>query len=231
MRVVVGRPYRQTPVFSDQISYLVFSPFWNVPHSLATRDKLPEFQRDPSAVSRQGFQVFRGWSAQAQPIPPSTIDWSSLSASNFPYRLRNFPYRLRQNPGPGNALGQVKFMFPNAHNVYLHDTPTRSTFGQAERGFSSGCIRLEHPMELAEHLLSDTPGWDRERIRRSAGRDSEVTVVLNERVPVHLLYWTSWADADGTVHFRNDIYDRDDNLRAALKAAPDAPRETASLPQ
>ncbi|WP_176521836.1 L,D-transpeptidase family protein [Longimonas halophila] len=209
MRVVVGRPYRQTPVFSDAISYLVLSPYWHVPNSIATRDKLPEFQRDPSLVTRQGFQVFDSWSAQAQPLDPLAINWGELSE-------RTFPYRLRQNPSPANALGRVKFMFPNPHNVYLHDTPTRSTFAQAERGFSSGCIRLEHPLELAEYLLSDVPGWDRARIDRNAQRTEEATVVLPERVPVHLLYSTAWADADGVVHFRNDVYDRDKAVGHAL---------------
>ncbi len=209
MRVVVGRAYRQTPVFSDTISYLVLSPYWHVPHSIATRDKLPEFQRDPSLVARQGFQVFDSWSAQAQPLDPLAINWDELSE-------RTFPYRLRQNPGPANALGRVKFMFPNPHNVYLHDTPTRSTFTQAERGFSSGCIRLEHAMELAAYLLSDVPGWDRARIDRSAQGTKETTVVLPERVPVHLLYSTAWAGTDGAVHFRNDVYDRDEAVGRAL---------------
>lgn len=149
MRVVTGRPYRQTPVFSDQISYLVFSPYWHVPHSLATQDKLPVFQKNPDLVAQQGFEVFRGWGAGAQPIDPSTIDWQRLSAANF-------PYRLRQRPGPQNALGQVKFMFPNRHSVYLHDTPTRGLFRRSERGFSSGCIRVERPAELAAYLLEDS---------------------------------------------------------------------------
>jgi murein L,D-transpeptidase YcbB/YkuD len=209
MRVVVGRPYRQTPIFSDAISYLVLNPYWHVPHSIATRDKLPEFQRDPSLVARQGFQVFDSWSAHAQPLDPLAINWDELSEHTF-------PYRLRQNPGPANALGRVKFMFPNPHNVYLHDTPTRSTFTQAERGFSSGCIRLEHAMELAAYLLSDVPGWDRARIDRSAQGTKETAVVLPERVPVHLLYSTAWAGTNGAVHFRNDVYDRDEAVRRAL---------------
>lgn len=218
MRVVVGRPYRQTPVFSDAISYLVLSPYWHVPHSIATRDKLPDFQRDPSLVARQGFQVFDSWSAQAQPLDPLAINWDELSE-------RTFPYRLRQNPGPANALGRVKFMFPNPHNVYLHDTPTRSTFAQAERGFSSGCIRLEHPLELAAYLLDNVPGWDRARIDRSAQATEEATVVLPDRVPVHLLYSTAWADTDGAVHFRNDVYDRDEAVGRALDS------EVASFPR
>ncbi|MES3628608.1 MAG: L,D-transpeptidase family protein [Longimonas sp.] len=209
MPVVVGRSYRQTPVFSDEISYLVLSPYWHVPHSIATRDKLPEFQRDPSAAARQGFQIFQGWSTQAQPIDPMTIDWDALSA-------RNFPYRLRQNPGPNNALGTVKFMFPNPYSVYLHDTPARQLFGRDTRDFSSGCIRVARPLDLAEYLLRDNSGWDRATIERNMGRSDERTVVLNERVPVHLLYWTAWAQSDGTVHFRDDVYNRDIDVQMAL---------------
>ena len=210
MRVVVGQAYRQTPVFSDQISYLVFNPYWHVPHSIATKDKLPDFQQNPSRVSTEGFEVFRGWGADAAQVDPSTIDWRALSASNF-------PYRLRQRPGPQNALGEVKFMFPNPHSVYLHDTPSRSLFGRAERSFSSGCIRVEHPLDLATILLRPNEGWTRTRIQAAVRTDTEQTVPLAQKVPVHLLYWTAWAE-DGTVHFRRDVYDRDGAVHSALTA-------------
>jgi len=217
MRVVTGRPYRQTPIFSDQISYLAFSPYWNVPHSLATRDKLPAFQRNPDLVSQQGFEVFQGWGADARPLDPAAIDWASLSA-------RNFPYRLRQRPGPQNALGQVKFMFPNRHSVYLHDTPSQALFQRSARGFSSGCIRVERPVELATYLLRANEGWTPERVRRAMGQSQEQTVVLREKVPVHLLYWTAWEE-DGQVQFRNDIYQRDGAVASALDAVPLDPRD------
>jgi murein L,D-transpeptidase YcbB/YkuD len=213
MRVVTGQAYRQTPVFSDQISYLVLNPYWHVPHSIAVKDKLPDFQRDPSLVSRLGYEVFRGWGADATPIDPSTIDWSALSASTF-------PYRLRQRPGPQNALGQIKFMFPNAHSVYLHDTPSRYLFDRATRSFSSGCIRVEHPLDLAVTLLRHNEGWTRERLRAATRGDTERTVMLAQKVPVHLLYWTAWAEANGPVQFRRDVYDRDGAVRSALAAPP-----------
>jgi len=217
MRVVTGRPYRQTPVFSDQISYLSFSPYWHVPHSIATRDKLPDFQKNPGLVAQQGFEVFRGWGTDAQPVDPSAIDWQRLSAANF-------PYRLRQRPGPQNALGQVKFMFPNRHSVYLHDTPSRSLFQRSERGFSSGCIRVEHPAELAAYLLRDHEGWGAERIASAMTQSQEQTVVLREKVPVHLLYWTAWVE-DGRVQFRGDVYQRDPGVASALAATPPPPQE------
>lgn len=214
MSVVTGRPYRQTPVFSGEISYLVLNPYWHVPHSIATKDKLPEIKKDPSYLDRQQFKVFRGWGADAQPIDPSTIDWTRLSQGNF-------PYRLRQEPGPMNALGRVKFMFPNRYSVYLHDTPTRGLFAQAERAFSSGCVRVERPLELAEYLLADPSTWSRARIQSVIETtNTERSVLLRERVPVHLQYWTAWVEEDGTVHFRNDVYQRDGAVREALRSAP-----------
>lgn len=210
MRAIIGRPHRETPVFSGEISYLVLNPYWHVPHSIATEDKLPEIKKDPSYLARQQFDVLRGWGADAQPIDPATIDWSRLSTSNF-------PYRLRQEPGPLNALGQVKFMFPNRHSVYLHDTPTRGLFARAGRSFSSGCVRVEKPIELAEYLLADGTQWSADRIRAALRTsDAERSVFLPERVPVHLQYWTAWADADGTVHFRADVYQRDGAVQRAL---------------
>jgi len=210
MRVVTGTPYRQTPVFSDRVSYLVFSPYWHVPHRLATQDKLPDFQRDPSLPSRLGFEAFHGWGSDAQPIAPSSIDWAALSPSNF-------PYRLRQKPGPANALGQVKFMFPNKHSVYLHDTPSRGLFARSERSFSSGCIRVEQPQELAAYLLRNNDGWTPDRIRTAMQQGTEQAVGLRETVPVHLLYWTAWMEGD-TLHLRRDVYERDDAVAAALTA-------------
>ena len=209
MRVITGQRYRRTPVFSGDISYLVFSPYWHVPNSIATKDKLPLLKKDASALAAQGYEIFRGWGADAQPIDPTTVDWGAVSASNF-------PYRMRQKPGPNNALGRVKFMFPNKHNVYLHDTPSRELFARSERSFSSGCIRIEQPLELAEYLLADQPAWTPERVQQVIDRRVETSVRLKQNVPVHLLYWTAWAEADGTVHFRRDIYGRDALLQKAL---------------
>ena len=216
MRVAVGRPFRKTPVFSDLMTHLVLSPYWHVPPSLAVRDKLPEIKREGSSwFARNHMKVFQGWGTGAREIDPATVDWGRLSASEF-------PYRLRQEPGPSNALGRVKFMFPNRFNVYLHDTPGRGIFDRAERAFSSGCIRVEKPIELALHLIGDQ-GWTPEAIRTVVDRRVERTVTLRTPIPVHLLYWTAWADADGTLHFRRDVYERDPALGAALDRPPPRP--------
>lgn len=211
MRVIVGQGYRQTPVFSDRISYLVLNPSWHVPHSIAVKDKLPDFRQDPSLLSKRGYEVFRGWGVDATQVDPSTIDWSAVSAADF-------PYRLRQKPGPQNALGQIKFMFPNDHSVYLHDTPSPSLFSQAERSFSSGCVRVEQPLDLATVLLRNNEDWSRERLESAVGTGTKQTIVFKRKVPVHILYWTSWSPADGPVQFRRDVYDRDTAVHSALTA-------------
>lgn len=212
MRAIVGRPYRDTPIYSDVMTYLVFSPYWHVPRGIAGRDILPKVQKDLTYLAANGFKVFQGWDS-AVAIDPTTVKWESLTRSNL-------PYRFRQDPGPLNALGRIKFMFPNNFSVYLHDTPSRNLFNETARAFSSGCVRIEQPADLALYLLKDTPGWDRHAIERGMNRRQEQTVRLRTSIPVHLLYWTVWADEDGTLQFPADVYSRDDRLRMALDEAP-----------
>lgn len=209
MRVVVGKPARRTPFFSADMTYLVLNPHWHVPPTIAIQDNLPLIRRAPGYVSRQNFKLFRHGEGGVTRIDPMSVDWSSVSAGNF-------PYQLRQDPGPRNALGRVKFMLPNPYHVYLHDTPARELFAKTERAFSSGCIRLENPMGLAEYLLRGDLQWSRQKIVISSKRGAEQVVHLPARIPVHLLYWTAWANEDEVVHFRKDIYDRDKVLDKAL---------------
>ncbi len=211
MRVVVGRPYRPSPEFSDRIRYLVLNPYWEVPPSLAAKDKLPLIRRDPGYLAREHMRVLQGWGERPRQIDPASVDWWRVATP--------LPYRLRQDPGPWNALGRIKFMFPNVHDVYLHDTPARELFAHAERGFSSGCIRLQDPLGLADWLLADVPGWSPEALRAAIDSGDTRTVNLREPVPVYLLYWTAWVGSDGAVQFRRDIYDRDAPLAAALAAS------------
>jgi murein L,D-transpeptidase YcbB/YkuD len=216
MRVVVGKLARRTPFFSADMTHLVLSPHWYVPPTIAIQDKLPLIRRDPGYVARQNFKLFRHGAGGATRVDPRAVDWSSVGA-------RNFPYQLRQDPGPRNALGRVKFMLPNPYHVYLHDTPARELFAKYERAFSSGCIRLEKPMELAEYLLRDDPQWSRQTILASSVKGIERVVHLPASIPVHLLYWTAWVDDDGVVQFRKDIYDRDKVLdRALRRGLPDS---------
>ncbi|HSH40879.1 MAG TPA: L,D-transpeptidase family protein [Arenicellales bacterium] len=209
MPVVVGKRYHSTPVFSGSMTYLVFSPYWNVPRSIAVNEMLPKLRENPAYLEQESMQVFRGWEQPIRPLDPAAIDWSSVEP-------KNFPYRFRQLPGAHNALGRVKFMFPNKYSVYLHDTPAKGLFSRAARDFSHGCIRVSRPMELAEYLLSDQPEWDAERIARAGERGVEQSVPLASSWPVHVLYWTSWVGPEGEVHFRDDVYGRDKQLAEAL---------------
>jgi murein L,D-transpeptidase YcbB/YkuD len=212
VRVVVGKSYRRTPVFSGLMTYLVLNPYWHVPHKLAVEDILPQVQKAPDYLAANRFRVFSGWGSDAREIDPQTIDWPGLSK-------RNFPYRLRQDPGPANSLGRVKFMFPNKYNVYLHDTPAQALFSRPVRAFSSGCIRVEDPLGLAGYLLKDTPRWSPNRLSEILEAEVDFTVKLPEPIPVHLEYWTAWAGSDEQIHFRKDIYTRDAILEAAMVEA------------
>ncbi len=208
-KVIVGKPYRRTPAFSDTIKYLEFNPFWTVPYSIATRDKLPVLQRNPSALIASGFEVFSG----SRKVDPRTVNWGQYSRARF-------PYTLRQKPGPRNALGRVKFMFPNRFNVYLHDTPDRSLFDKTFRSFSSGCVRVHQPIDFAEVLLKQKEGWDRARIDRVLASGKRTVVKLDQPLPVHIVYSTAWLAEDGTIRFYVDFYQRDDKLYQALFGKP-----------
>jgi len=202
-KVQVGKPYRATPMFRSEISYLVLNPTWTVPPGILRNDIIPEQRRDGGTLARKGLKVI---DRSGEEVPPSAVDWSA----------RSFPYTVRQDPGPTNALGRVKFMFPNAHNVYLHDTPSRNLFESDDRAFSSGCIRVENPLTLAELLLAGQSGWNRQSIDRVVAAGETRTVTIKPRVPVLLTYWTAWVRADGEIQFRRDIYGRDAKVSAAL---------------
>jgi murein L,D-transpeptidase YcbB/YkuD len=209
MRAIVGKSYRRTPVFSDKITYLVFNPSWNIPNKLAIHDILPAIQKNPDYPAEMGIRIMSDQGTDPQVIDPKSIVWESVSR-------KNFPYRFRQAPGPKNPLGRIKFMFPNKFNVYIHDTPSPELFGKSSRSFSSGCIRIEKPIILAQYLLSGKPSWDSNRINAVLADGIEQTVSLPKPVPVHLLYWTTWVAHNGVVQFRKDIYGRDKILLHAL---------------
>jgi murein L,D-transpeptidase YcbB/YkuD len=200
-------------VFSDRMTYLVFSPYWNVPQSIATKEILFDLRSDPEYLTKNNMKVFVGFGSDAKEIDPASVNWQEISASSF-------PYRFRQEPGPGNPLGRVKFMFPNKFNVYLHDTPSRGLFTRTVRAFSHGCIRIERPLELAEYLLAEDPRWNRQRILEAMDLGTEQTVPIPISILVHVLYWTAWADENGSIFFRDDIYGRDALLWEALRERP-----------
>ncbi len=208
MNVIVGKPYRRTPVFTETVKYIVFNPYWNVPFSIASQDKLPLLRRDAASEARKGFEAKPQGSDVF--VPVDTIDWSGVTK-------RNFNYLLRQRPGENNALGRMKFMLPNAHAVYLHDTPSRELFGKQERTFSSGCVRLERPRELASWLLAREGNPQSARLDALLASGETTTIYLKTPVPVYLVYFTAFVTDDGDVALRRDVYDRDKVLVDALR--------------
>lgn len=205
-RVQVGKTYRKTPVFRDRIRYIEFNPTWTIPPGILRKDILPKVKRDPQYLQNKNMVVLN---QQGKQIDIATIDWSQ-------YPGKGFPYLIRQQPGPNNALGRVKFIFPNKHSVYLHDTPSKSGFKRAERAFSSGCIRVQNPFHFAELLLADKPGWDRAKIDAVVESRKTTRVNLSKPLTVMLLYWTAAVDNERRVVFKQDIYDRDGAVLVGL---------------
>jgi L,D-transpeptidase YcbB len=214
LRVVVGKTFTRTPVFSANMTYLVINPTWNVPAKIGRQEILAKVKKDSGYLDREGIRVFAGWSADAPPVEPATVDWAAISPAGL-------GYSFRQDPGPRNALGRLKFILPNPYDVYLHDTPERRLFDRATRPLSHGCIRVDHPEQLAADLLAADSRWTPERIRAAIDGGAQQTVLLPRPMPVHLLYWTAWVDTEGLLHFREDIYDRDRPVFQALELAPE----------
>ena len=202
MRTVVGKEDTPTPIFNDEMTHIVFSPYWNVPPTIAQEETLPAVMRDPGFLDRNNMEVL---DAKGNRVDPGSVDLNDPAA-----------YRFRQRPGSDNSLGLVKFMFPNQFNVYLHDTPADSLFARAARSFSHGCVRLEQPVELAKYVLKDQPDWDQTRIEAAMHAGEEKHVKLKAPIPVYLGYWTARVRPDGTVQFRPDVYNTDTRQMALL---------------
>lgn len=205
-RAQVGKPYRMTPVFTAKMKYLVFNPTWTVPPGILSKDILPKLKKDAGYLASKHMNVI---DSSGKVIDPSSLDFSSYSG-------RGFPYQIRQEPGPWNALGQIKFIFPNSHFVFLHDTPSKALFERRDRSFSSGCIRTENPLELAELLLDDPEEWNQGTIQEVLDTKKTRNVNLAEPVPVLVLYWTVFAEKDGKLRFLRDIYERDGRILKEL---------------
>ena len=202
MRTVVGKEDTPTPIFNDQMTHIVFSPYWNVPPSIAQEETLPSVMSDPGFLARNNMELV---DASGNRVDPASVDLNNPEA-----------YRFRQRPGADNSLGLVKFMFPNQFNVYLHDTPADSLFGRAARSYSHGCVRLEQPLALAQYVLKDQPDWDAARIEAAMHAGEEKHVKLKSPIPVYLGYWTARVRPDGTVQFRHDVYGTDRRQTALL---------------
>ncbi len=213
MRIVVGKPKWNTPIFSEQMTHLVVNPYWNIPPSIFRDDIAPRIKTDPDYMANRNIQAI-GLSVEEPESENETV--LNQAKEEYISKVLSGNYRLRQNPGPSNPLGRIKFLFPNKYSVYLHDTPNRGYFQRAQRNFSHGCIRVENPVGLAEFVLSPDPTWTDEKIRSAINRGKTQTVQLPEPVTVYILYFTAWAEEDGSVNFHKDIYGLDRVLQNAL---------------
>ncbi|MEN8762395.1 MAG: L,D-transpeptidase family protein [Thiogranum sp.] len=212
MRVIVGKQTHPTPVFTEKMSYLIVNPYWHVPTKVAIRDLLPKQLSDPGFFQSRSIRVLSGWQPDAVEVDPDQVDWAAYLNGRY------FPYKLRQDPGPGNALGRIKFMLPNRFSIYLHDTPGRHLFNRPVRAFSAGCVRVEKPMALANYVLGTEQPSARVLLEALIGQEKKRTIQLAEPIAVYMLYQTAWVDENGTLQFRNDIYGHDRRLAAALRS-------------
>jgi murein L,D-transpeptidase YcbB/YkuD len=208
--VMVGQIKHQTPLFRDNMSYLEFNPTWTVPQSIIRRSLYPKLSTDPGYAAENNYKLYDRDGAE---VDPYSIDWGANSRGWF-------PYRVVQQPGPDNALGRVKFMFPNRYAIYLHDTPAQALFSRTSRAFSAGCIRVEDPLFFAELLLQTENGWDRERIDAAVASARQQVVRFSTPIDIMLMYWTASPTPDGRVQLHPDIYDKDAEALALLNAAP-----------
>ncbi len=217
-RVIIGKPGHATPEFSNTIKTIVLNPYWNVPRSIATREILPILSRNPGYLARKGMSLV---SSRGRKISPYSVNWNRVSR-------RSFNFRIRQRPGAGNALGRIKFMFPNKFSVYMHDTPSKSLFRRDKRAFSHGCVRVQDPVKFAEILMQPQFGWSKKTIAKKIATRRNRAIGLKQNIPVHLTYRTAWVGENGELHFRRDFYGRDKPLAKAIKNK-DRPRKLARL--
>ena len=211
-RIIVGKPYQQTPVFSATMTQIEINPYWNVPRSIAINEMLPTIRRNPGYLAANGYALLTRSGDNTSAVNPHGVDWSKIGRGNFPYYIRQFP-------GANNALGSLLFRLPNPHNVYLHDTPAKRLFERDSRFFSHGCMRVQDPMKLALLLLGGQEGWNEARINAVIATRTLRVVPLQRPISVHVTYLTAWAERDGTVQFRRDAYGRDAAVAAAYRAA------------
>lgn len=204
MKVIVGKELHSTPVFNDKMEHIVLAPYWNIPPGILKNEIVPSVMANPGYLESKDMEVI---TSDGTVVDPGSVDWSTAGTSSF-------KYTVRRRPGPNNDLGNVKFMFPNSRNIYLHDTPADQLFNASKRDFSHGCVRVEKPIDLAVYLLRNVGGWDKSKILEQIKTGNEKYVPLKAKLPVYLVYFTASADADGHVRFFDDVYDHDKKLKS-----------------
>ncbi|MCP4185483.1 MAG: L,D-transpeptidase family protein [Hyphomicrobiales bacterium] len=199
-RVVVGKPYHKTPMFSHAITYAEFNPTWTVSRSIAGEEFLPKLRRNSSYLEKRDYKIYASWDKDAEELDVKKVNWRKVSS-------KDFPYRIVQSPGKKNALGKVKFMFPNRFKIYLHDTPSKRLFKNSRRAYSHGCIRIQKPLEFATKLFKSR--LSKSKIDKILERESTTIVKMRRSVPIHLTYFTLWIDEKGKMKSYKDVYKRD----------------------
>ncbi len=198
---MVGKEVSKTSVFKGSVSQVIFNPYWTVPTSIKEKEILPILKKDPSYLKKNDMELLRG----GEVVDASEIKWKSYKD--------HIPYSIRQKPGKKNALGKFKFLFPNNFDIYLHDTPSKGLFSKDKRAFSHGCVRVENPDKLAEYLLKrEDPAWSAEKIEDLVDKKEEKRINIRKKMPVYMVYFTSWVDEKGRLNFRKDVYDLDQKL-------------------
>ena len=199
MRVAIGKAGWETPVIDDQIETLEINPEWHLPPSIIAADLAPKVADEKRYLEENQMVVLDGFGPDASPLDPGTIDWADL-------REEQIDFHVMRKPGPKNPLGRIKFLFPNREHVYLHDTPHEGVFERRQRDVSHGCVRVEEPLALAGWLLGETDEWDEARVRQTIASGETERVALAKPIPVRIVYWTAWVDAEGVLHVREDLY-------------------------
>jgi murein L,D-transpeptidase YcbB/YkuD len=204
LKVIVGKEATRTSIFKGNISQLILNPYWNVPTSIVRKEMLPKLKRNSNYLSKNNMELLSGTTI----IDPSTVNWSKYTSS--------IPYSIRQKPGDDNALGKMKFIFPNNFSIYLHDTPSRSIFNESKRAFSHGCIRVENPMKLAQYILRNNQKWNSDNLQSSIESKKTISIQIKPSLPVYIVYFTAWIGNSGEVNFRNDLYNMDSQLEKEI---------------
>lgn len=200
IKVVVGSALTKTSIFKGNLSQIVLNPYWGVPTSIVRKEIVPKLKQNTSYLARNNMEVLSG----NKVVNPASINWNSYD--------KNVPFEFRQKPGKNNALGKMKFLFPNNFHIYLHDTPSKSLFNESKRAFSHGCIRVENPKKLALYLLRNDANWNEQKVDKILKTDQETGIRVRPTVPVYIAYFTAWVDSKGQMNFRNDLYQLDDKL-------------------
>ena len=204
IKVVVGKKHHPTPIFGDTVETIVINPYWNIPKRIAQNEYVPKLMHNPYALKQKNIKIYSGWGANAKEIDPATVDWGKYRYST------HFPFRFAQMPGKNNALGRVKFLFPNEFSVYMHDTPAKSLFAKDKRAYSHGCVRLAKPIKLLERFSAIDPALTFKKAKRILNDKERHFVALKKKIPVDIIYLTAFIDfEDGSLQFRQDVYDYD----------------------